>query len=155
MASSFLFEYKIINSVASLKLFPSELPDTPPIFVFIVIILMKFSTPNMLSINTFKWNNSLSSHCIKINPSSDNNLSDVSSLFFMNVNHVEWLNLSLYLKLSEPVLYGGSIYINFTSPLWGVINELRAIKLFPLMIKLSLFDQSKIYCFVHHFLYVV
>ena len=77
--------------------------------ILIATQLRKFSLPNISSINTFKYACSLSSHCTVITPLSLSNFFANSSLFFINVSQVEWLNLSLYLKLSFPVLYGGSI----------------------------------------------
>src|SRR5699024_12268541 len=69
-----------------------------------------------------------------------------SSLFFIKVNQVERLNLSLYLKESFPVLYGGSIYIIFTLFRYFSFKLCNTTKLFPLIIKLSLSVNCVISC---------
>src|SRR5699024_4507945 len=106
----------------------------------------KFSSPKTSSHNNFKFACSLSSMEIKITPSSDNKSLASCNLGYININQAECeaeprfvrskilcacsspmlnfsvsssivkLKLSLYTKPSEPVLYGGSMYIHFTLP---------------------------------------
>ena len=131
------FEYTTIYSVT----IATHVVSDDPVF-FHIMLPMKFSLPKTESINTFKYGISLSSVCTKTAPSSLKKERDISSLFFIKVNHAEWLNLSLYSKLSLPVLYGGSMYIILTLPAYLLLMLCNAIRLFPLITKLSSSDRE-------------